>query len=64
MVNQVVFFFRKIPLTSNGTGIELHENGIQWIPTSTCVLHFYFYGKYTELSHETGPNLFQLIFKS
>jgi hypothetical protein len=45
--------------------VLLDENGLQWIPTSnwTCVLDFFFYEKYTELSHEKVPNLFQQMYK-
>jgi len=45
--------------------VLLDENFNQWIPTSTftCVLDFIFYEKYTELSHEKVPNLFQQMYK-
>ena len=45
--------------------VLLDENGLQWIPTSnwTCVLDFFFYEKYTELSHEKIPNIFQQMYK-
>ena len=46
--------------------ILLDENFNQWIPTSTftCVLDFIFYEKYTELSHEKIPNVFQQMYKT
>jgi hypothetical protein len=45
--------------------VLLDENFNQWIPTSnfTCVLDFIFYEKYTELSHEKIPNVFQQMYK-
>ena len=45
--------------------VLLDENFNQWIPTSTftCVLDFFFYEKYTELSHEKIPNVFQQMYK-
>ena len=47
--------------------VLLDENFNQWIPTSTCtcVLDFIFYNyeKYTELSHEKMPNVFQQMYK-
>ena len=45
--------------------VLLVENGLQRIPTGnwTCELDFFFYEKYTELSHEKVPNLFQQMCK-
>jgi len=45
--------------------VLLDENFNQWIPSSnfTCVLDFIFYEKYTELSHEKIPNVFQQMYK-
>ena len=42
----------------------LDENGNYWVPTSswTCVLDFILYEKYTELSHEKTPNVFQQMY--
>ena len=46
--------------------VLLDKNFNQWIPTSswTCVLDFIFYERYTELSHEKVPNLFQQMYKN
>ena len=45
--------------------VLLDENGNYWVPTSawTYVLDLIFYEKYTELSHEKLPNLFQQMYK-
>ena len=46
--------------------VLLDKNFNQWIPsrTWTCVLDFIFYERYTELSHEKVPNLFQQMYKN